>query len=48
MSKMTIEEKVGQLYGLWLGIDGQTGEVAPYQGDMGQVAAGGRKHWPAA
>jgi beta-glucosidase len=39
MSKMTIEEKVGQLYGLWLGIDGQTGEVAPYQGDM---ATGGR------
>jgi len=35
MSKMTIEEKTGQLYGLWLGVDEQTGEVAPYQSDMG-------------
>jgi beta-glucosidase len=35
MSKMTIEEKIGQLCGLWLGIDEQTGEVAPYQSEMG-------------
>ena len=35
MSKMTIEEKTGQLYGLWLGVDEQTGEMAPYQSDMG-------------
>jgi beta-glucosidase len=39
MSKMTIEEKTGQLYGLWLGVDEQTGEVAPYQSEMG--TAGG-------
>ncbi len=40
VAKMTIEEKIGQLYGVWLGVDEQTGEVAPYQGDMGTSAGG--------
>ena len=33
MAKMTIREKLGQLYGIWLVGDG-AGEVAPYQTDM--------------
>ncbi len=44
MARMTIEEKIGQLYGVWLGPDEQTGEVAPYQGEMG-TGDGGWKGW---
>jgi beta-glucosidase len=40
MARMTIEEKIGQLYGVWLGVDETTGEVAPYQHDMGPSAVG--------
>jgi beta-glucosidase len=39
MSAMTIEEKIGQLYGVWLGVDEATGEVAPHQHEMGTSGA---------
>ncbi|TFV46231.1 glycoside hydrolase family 3 N-terminal domain-containing protein [Blastococcus sp. TF02A_35] len=32
--RMTLEEKVAQLYGVWVGIDATEGEVAPHQHDM--------------
>ena len=41
MGRMTTREKVGQLYGLWLGAADANGEVAPYQSDMGSVG----KNW---
>jgi beta-xylosidase len=31
---MTLEEKVAQLYGVWVGASSEGGEVAPYQHDM--------------
>lgn len=34
ISRMTLEEKVAQLYGVWVGIDATEGEVAPHQHDM--------------
>src|SRR3712207_9220223 len=34
VSRMTLEEKVAQLYGVWVGIDATEGEVAPHQHDM--------------
>ncbi|MGY1794724.1 glycoside hydrolase family 3 N-terminal domain-containing protein [Geodermatophilus sp. SYSU D00525] len=34
VSRMTLEEKVAQLYGVWVGIDETEGEVAPHQHDM--------------
>lgn len=33
---MTLEEKVSQLVGLWVGADASGGDVAPHQGDMTQ------------
>lgn len=36
VSAMTLEEKLGQLVGLWVGADASGGDVAPYQGDMTQ------------
>ncbi|UOY02578.1 glycoside hydrolase family 3 N-terminal domain-containing protein [Blastococcus sp. PRF04-17] len=32
--RLTLEEKVAQLYGVWVGIDETEGEVAPHQHDM--------------
>ncbi|WP_346623528.1 glycoside hydrolase family 3 N-terminal domain-containing protein [Blastococcus montanus] len=32
--RMTLEEKVAQLYGVWVGIDATEGEVAPHQHEM--------------
>ncbi|MGY1784330.1 beta-xylosidase/alpha-l-arabinosidase [Geodermatophilus sp. SYSU D00698] len=34
VARMTLEEKVAQLYGVWVGIDETEGEVAPHQHDM--------------
>ncbi|MCA0145607.1 glycoside hydrolase family 3 N-terminal domain-containing protein [Blastococcus sp. LR1] len=34
IGRMTLEEKVAQLYGVWVGIDETAGEVAPHQHDM--------------
>ncbi|RBY97427.1 glycosyl hydrolase [Blastococcus sp. TF02-8] len=34
LGRMTLEEKVAQLYGVWVGIDATEGEVAPHQHDM--------------
>jgi beta-xylosidase len=31
---MTLEEKIAQLYGVWVGASSEGGEVAPYQHDM--------------
>jgi beta-glucosidase len=31
LSRMTLREKVAQLYGIWVGIDSGAGEVAPHQ-----------------
>ena len=33
MERMTLREKLGQLYGIWVGID-SAGEVAPHQHDF--------------
>ncbi|MDT0277120.1 beta-xylosidase/alpha-l-arabinosidase [Blastococcus goldschmidtiae] len=32
--RMTLEEKIAQLYGVWVGIDATEGEVAPHQHEM--------------
>jgi beta-glucosidase len=34
LQRMTLEEKVAQLYGVWVGIDETEGEVAPHQHEM--------------
>lgn len=34
VAAMTLEEKVAQLYGVWVGADGDGGEVAPHQHEM--------------
>ena len=34
IDRMTLEEKVAQLYGVWVGIDETEGEVAPHQHEM--------------
>ncbi len=34
ISEMTLEEKLGQLYGIWVGADASGGEVAPNQNEM--------------
>lgn len=36
IAEMTLEEKVSQLVGLWVGADASGGDVAPHQGDMTQ------------
>lgn len=38
IEEMTLEEKVSQLVGLWVGADAGGGDVAPYQTDMSQYA----------
>jgi beta-xylosidase len=37
IDRMTLEEKVAQLYGVWVGIDATEGEVAPHQHEMAAV-----------
>ncbi|NEK85823.1 glycosyl hydrolase [Blastococcus saxobsidens] len=39
VDRMTLEEKVAQLYGVWVGIDATEGEVAPHQHDMAAAPA---------
>ena len=34
IGRMTLEEKIAQLYGVWVGIDESEGEVAPHQHEM--------------
>ena len=34
MAEMTLEEKVAQLYGVWVGADSAGAGVAPHQHDM--------------
>jgi beta-xylosidase len=34
VAEMTLEEKVSQLYGLWVGMDAAPGEMAPHQHEM--------------
>lgn len=34
LAAMTLEEKIAQLYGIWVGASSEGGEVAPYQHDM--------------
>lgn len=39
---MTLEEKVAQLVGVWVTLDAERGEVAPYQGMFAEAAGGPR------
>ena len=34
LSRMTVREKLAQLYGVWVGADGESGAVAPHQHDV--------------
>jgi beta-xylosidase len=34
LAALTIQEKVAQLYGIWVGADAEGGDVAPHQNDM--------------
>jgi beta-xylosidase len=43
MARMTLEEKVAQLYGVWVGSDPDGDGVAPYQHDMAEEPV----DWPA-
>ena len=38
MARMTIREKVAQLYGVWVGIDSAGGDVAPHQHELAVVS----------
>ena len=38
LSRMTLEEKTAQLYGVWVGASASGGEVAPHQHDMEEPA----------
>ena len=37
MSAMTLEEKIAQLFGVWVGASSSGGDVAPHQHDMDDV-----------
>src|SRR5205823_2089504 len=37
LSRMTLREKIAQLYGVWVGVDAARGEVAPHQHDAAPV-----------
>jgi beta-xylosidase len=39
ISRMTLREKIAQLYGVWVGIDDTDGEMAPHQHDQGNPPA---------
>jgi len=34
LAQLTTEEKIAQLYGVWVGVDAASGEVAPHQDDL--------------
>ena len=34
LAQLTTEEKIAQLYGVWVGVDAASGEVAPHQHDL--------------
>ena len=36
LAQLTTEEKIAQLYGVWVGVDAASGEVAPHQDDLAQ------------
>jgi beta-xylosidase len=36
LAQLTTEEKIAQLYGVWVGVDAASGEVAPHQHDLAQ------------
>ena len=38
LAQLTTAEKVAQLYGVWVGVDAASGEVAPYQHDLATPA----------
>ena len=38
LAQLTTAEKVAQLYGVWVGVDAASGEVAPYQHDLASAA----------
>ncbi|WP_432109198.1 beta-glucosidase [Streptomyces sp. AA1529] len=39
IAAMTLQEKVSQLFGVWVGASDEGGEVAPFQHDMGETVA---------
>jgi beta-glucosidase len=39
MARMTVREKVAQLYGVWVGIDSAGGDVAPHQHELATAPA---------
>ncbi|HZC52254.1 MAG TPA: glycoside hydrolase family 3 protein, partial [Mycobacterium sp.] len=39
ISRMSVREKVAQLYGVWVGIDASGGDVAPYQHEFAHAPA---------
>jgi len=39
MARMTVREKVAQLYGVWVGIDSAGGDVAPHQHELAAAPA---------
>ena len=40
LERMTVREKVAQLYGIWMGVDDADGEVAPLQSEAARRATG--------
>jgi beta-xylosidase len=40
MSRMSVAEKIAQLYGVWVGIDNEDGEMAPHQHEFGVLTVG--------
>ena len=36
LARLTTEEKIAQLHGVWVGVDAASGEVAPHQDDLAQ------------
>ncbi|WP_369015845.1 beta-glucosidase family protein [Actinocrinis puniceicyclus] len=39
MARMTVREKVAQLFGVWVGIDSAGGDVAPHQHELAVIAS---------
>lgn len=37
VARMSLAEKVAQLYGVWVGIDGADGEMAPHQHEFAKL-----------
>ena len=40
-SRMTLREKIAQLYGVWVGVDASAGTVAPHQHELARLPDGG-------